>query len=222
MTDLVLMKDMATVVSSDQYKKMVARCTVSRALRRIEYPTKIVKTSSTISEVTKGVSVKNNTVVILPAKDIDALFIPFLLDSLYIKGFIMDWNASVRKLANLSIVSISDFDKVYLCKLEGMLLTIAKLGENHLGYEYFFTAERLLADLRDAMVFELYHEDFLHEQSIYLTENWKKEIDLLGEKRVSRGFDELVSLIDSMLKPNNVLYDNLKRFMLFVDRFKKQ
>ena len=222
MADLVLLKDIAMVISADQYKKSVRGSASSRSIRRIEFPVKVPKNVSTVSVVTKSVVVKNNTIVILPVNNADALYIPFLLDSLYVKGYLLDWSANVRKLSNVPIVYLIDSDKEYLCKLENTLIAITKLGKQRLDYEYFFTAERLLADLRDAIVFELYHEEYIHAQNIRLFEHWKQEVDHLTEKQLPKGFDELVALINSLLKPNNELYDNLKRFFLFVEHFKQQ
>ena len=103
-----------------------------------------------------------------------------------------------------------------------MLLSIALLGEERLGYEYFYTAERLLADIRDGIVFEIYNPEFFHSQNIRMVEYWKHEIDLIKEQKIKTAYDELVALVNSMLSQGNMLYDNLKRFNLLLEKFKRQ
>ncbi len=221
MTEYVLLKDIALVVTADHYRKNISGLPELRTLRRVEYPVKISINDITVSNVTKSSLVKNNTIIVVPNNPEDALYIPFLLDSLYVKGVLLKGVASVRKLEGLDVVLINDEEKSGYCKLEAMLLSITKLGEARIGYEYFYTAERLLADLRDAMVFELFNNEAVHAENIYLSEFWKQEMNNLDNQQIKNNYDQLVALINSMLRPNNLLYDNLKRFYLFLERNSK-
>lgn len=220
--DKILLRDIAVVMTSDYFKQSMSGSIIPRSVRRIECPAKLDAAKRSQCEVTKGISVKNNSVIIVPQRDIDALFIPFLLDSLYIKGVVLGWKANVTKLSNLPVIALADSSKGYFSKLESMLLTINMLGEQRIGYEYFYAAERLLADLRDAISFELYTPELLHAENIVIADNWIDEVKKLEENNVERGYEELVALINSLLKPNNALYDNLKRYYLLIDRIKNK
>lgn len=219
--DTILLRDIAVLMTSDHFKKGVTGVAIPRSLRRIEYPVKMEVSSRSASEVTKGLTVKNNTVIILPKENEDVFYIPFLLDSLYVKAVLLGWNANVRKLGSLPIIKLSSEDKEYFCKLESMLLAIKVMGEERIGYEYFYAAERLFADIRDALSFEMYLPELVHNDNIYLIENWKQEVNKLRENQIDKGYEELVALINSLLKPNNALYDNLKRYYLLLSRIKK-
>ena len=217
-----MLRDLAMVMTSEYFKQSLSGSIIPKSVRRIEYPVKLDVAKRSQCEVTKGVSVKSNSIVIVPQDDINALFVPFLLDSLYVKGVVLGWKANVTKLSNLSIPSLSESDKRYFTKLESMLLTINMMGEQRIGYEYFYAAERLLADLRDAISFEFYTPDLLQVENIVIADNWIKEVIKLEENNVERGYEELVALINSLLKPNNELYDNLKRYYLLIDRIKNK
>lgn len=221
MTSTLLLRDMAIVVSPELYQKSLMRSAIVRALRRIEYSVKMDVNQRTISRVTKSTNVNSGSIIILPKNEVDELFIPFILDSGYIRTGILEGKANIRKLALVPIVSIPKEEKFYYCRLERLLLSISILGEEHIGYEYFYTAERLLADIRDGIVFELYNTIFFHSQNIYMSEHWKKEIDRLEQQNIKKGYEELVALVNSMLRQGNQLYDNLKRFNLFLETFKR-
>lgn len=216
--NIILLRDIAKVVTSDLYEKLVVEAIADKSLRRIEYPIKANAKKRTISNVTKTMTVMPNSIVILPEKDSNVFFIPFLIDSFYVRNVLLQGKVNVRSLLSLGIVDVPDVDKEYYCKLEKMLLVISLLGETRVGYEYFYTAERLLSDLREAIVAELYMPALLDAENIRVVKNWKHEIDRMQESRV-RPFDELVTLVNSMLSPGNELYDNLKRFYLL---FKEQ
>ena len=220
--DKILLRDIAMVMTSDYFRQGMSGSIIPKSVRRIECPVKLEAAKRSQCKVTKGISVNNNSVIIIPNSDIDALFIPFLLDSLYIKGVVLGWKANVTKLSNLPIIALSDSYKSYFSKLESMLLTINMMGEQRIGYEYFYAAERLLADLRDAISFEFYTPDLLQAENIVIADNWISEVKKLEENDVERGYEELVALINSLLKPNNALYDNLKRYYLLIDRIKNK
>ena len=220
--DKILLRDIAMVMTSDFFKQSVSGTIVPKSVRRIEFPVKLDVAKRSQCEVTKGTSIKNNSVIIVPQSNIDALFIPFLLDSLYIKGVVLGWKANVTKLSNLPIISLTDNCKNYFNKLESMLLTINIMGEQRIGYEYFYAAERLLADLRDAISFEFYTPDLFQAESIVIADYWIGEVKKMEENNVERGYEELVALINSLLKPNNKLYDNLKKYYLLIDRIKNR
>lgn len=215
-----MLRDIAMVMSSELYAKRARGTVVPRTTRRIEYQMKVESGKRTVSDVTKSAGVKSNTVVIIPKRGVDVFYIPFVLDSLYVRNGLMEGKISIRKLSTLPIVEVSDEDKDYYGELETTLLTIAKMDEERLGYEYFYAAERLFADIRDGIVFELYQPDLLHSANIYLASNWKNEIDNLRNSGVEKGYNSLLALINSLLKPGNTLYDNLKRFYLLVEKYK--
>ena len=221
MTNTLLLRDMAHVASPEFYQRSLRGIVIGRPMRRIEYPAKLDMNNRTISRVTKSVNVKPDSIIILPNHDIDELYIPFILDSGYVRAGILDGKVNVRKLAAVPVVSISEEEKIYYCRLERLLLSIAMLGEERMGYEYFYTAERLLADIRDGIVFELYNTLFFHSQNIYMAEYWKQEVDRLEQQNIKKGYEELVALVNSMLRQGNQLYDNLKRFNLLLEKFKR-
>ena len=212
---------MAIVASPELYQKSLRGFAIGRPLRRIEYSVKMDVNQRTISRVTKSVTVNPGSIIILPKNDVDELFIPFILDSGYVRASILDGKANVRKLSSVPIVCISNEEKTYYCRLERLLLSISMLGEERIGYEYFYTAERLLADIRDGIVFELYNTLFFHSQNIYMAQHWKEEIDRLEQQNVKKGYDELVALVNSMLRQGNQLYDNLKRLNLLLEKYKR-
>lgn len=222
MIETNLLRDIAIVATPELYQRSLKGAAMGRPIRRIEYPAKLDITKRTISRVTKAVDVNPSSIIILPQKDVDELYIPFILDSGYIRAGILDGKVNVRKLAAVPVASMPDEEKDYYCRLERLLLSIALLGEERLGYEYFYTAERLLADIRDGIVFEIYNPEFFHSQNIRMVEHWKHEIDLINEKKITVAYDELVALVNSMLSQGNMLYDNLKRFNLLLEKFKRQ
>ena len=214
----ILLKEIATLMTSDHFKNNVSGVILSNAIRRIEYPVKLDVTQRCPSRVVKGVTVKSNSIIVIPLKDEDVFYVTSILDSLYVKGGILAWSASVRKLANIPIVDLIAEDKEYFSILEKMLLATSIMGEQHISYEYFYAAERLLADIRDSMIFELYAPELMHAENIQMIEHWKQEVETIKEKHIERGFDELMALINSLLSPNNMLYDNLKRYYLLVEK----
>ncbi len=216
--EYVFLKELANISTADNFKKQVSDSTYKGSIRRIEYPIKKKQDNSTVSDITKSITINMNSVVIIPRKSNDIFYIPFLLDSLFVKTLFLESNTTVRKLSNVPVITIDNKEKEYFSRLEIILLAIKKMGEGHIEYEYFYTAERLLSEIRDAMVFELYNDNYIHSENIHLIDNWKIEIDKIEQKNISRGADELIALVNSILTPNNALYDNLKRFYLFLDR----
>jgi hypothetical protein len=222
MIETNLLRDIAVVVTPELYQRSLKGVAMGRSIRRIEYPTKLDISKHTISRVTKALYVNPSSIIILPQKDVDELYIPFILDSGYIRVGILDGKVNVRRLATVPIANMPEEEKVYYCRLERLLLSIALLGEEHLGYEYFYTAERLLADIRDGIVFEIYNPEFFHIHNIRMVEHWKHEIDLINEKKVTAAYEELVALVNSMLSQGNMLYDNLNRFNLLLEKFTRK
>lgn len=220
MNESVMLRDLAMIMSSELYKKSIRGIVIPRTVRRIEYSMKSETGKRTVSDVTKSVEVKSNTVVIIPKRGSDVFYIPFVLDSFYVRNGLLEGKINIRKLTTVPIVEVSEEDKDYYGELETTLLTISKMDEDRLGYEYFYAAERLFADIRDGIVFELYQPDLLHSENIYLAEHWKKEVNNLRSSGIERGYNSLVAVINSLLKPGNMLYDNLKRFYLLVDKYK--